>query len=282
MYARPAELDEALALLAEPGSRVLAGGTDIFPAIGERPLQGRHVDVTAIDALRRISVSKNETRIGGAVTWTDLVRAELPPAFDALKVAAREIGGLQIQNRGTIAGNLCNASPAADGVPPLLILEAEVEIASMRGLRRLPLSQFILGNRRTALAGDEILTAIVAPAPSETMRSAFLKLGARRYLVISIVMVAALLDVVDGAVRQARVAVGACSAAAKRLPAVERRLVGAQAQAGLSECVTAEDIAALAPIDDLRATGLFRRDAAMSLVHRAIESCLAGQVGGVL
>ena len=183
MYARPAELDEALALLAEPGSRVLAGGTDIFPALGERPLQGHHVDVTAIDALRRISVSKNETRIGGAVTWTDLVRAELPPAFDALKVAAREIGGLQIQNRGTIAGNLCNASPAADGVPPLLILEAEVEIASMRGLRRLPLSQFILGNRRTALASDEILTAIVAPAPSETMRSAFLKLGARRYLV---------------------------------------------------------------------------------------------------
>jgi CO/xanthine dehydrogenase FAD-binding subunit len=282
VYTRPAELDEALALLAEPGSRVLAGGTDIFPAIGDKPLRGRHVDVTAIAALHGVSVSKSEIRIGGAVTWTDLVRAELPPAFDALKVAAREVGGLQIQNRGTIAGNLCNASPAADGVPPLLILDAEVEIASMRGLRRLPLSQFILGNRRTALASDEILTAIVAPAPSQTMRSAFLKLGARRYLVISIVMVAALLDVADGAVRDARVAVGACSAAAMRLPAVERRLVGAPAHAGLSERVKGEDIAALAPIDDLRATGLYRRDAALSLIRRAIESCLAGQVGGVL
>jgi CO/xanthine dehydrogenase FAD-binding subunit len=282
VYTRPADLSEALALLAEPGARILAGGTDIFPAAGERPLVGRHIDVTGIDALRDISVAQDHIRIGAAVTWSEIARAELPPAFDALKVAAREVGGIQIQNRGTIAGNLCNASPAADGVPPLLILDAEVELASDRGLRRLPLNEFILGNRRTALAGDEIITAVLAPLPRSSMRSSFLKLGARRYLVISIVMVAALLDVVDGVVHEARVAVGSCSAVAKRLPAVERRLVGAKAQTGLGTRIENEDIALLAPIDDLRATAAYRSDAALTLVQRATESCLAGQAGGVL
>jgi CO/xanthine dehydrogenase FAD-binding subunit len=114
------------------------------------------------------------------------------------------------------------------------------------------------------------------------MRSSFLKLGARRYLVISIVMVAVLLDVVDDVVREARVAVGACSAAAKCLGAVERRLVGAKAQPGLGELIKTEDVAALTPIDDLRATGAYRSDAALTLIQRAIEACLAGRAGGVV
>jgi CO/xanthine dehydrogenase FAD-binding subunit len=282
VYARPSDLSEALALLAEPGARVLAGGTDIFPAAGERPLAGRHIDVTGVDGLRDIKRATDHIRIGGAVTWSDIAKAELPPAFDALKVAAREVGGIQIQNRGTIAGNLCNASPAADGVPPLLILDAKLELASERGLRLLPLSEFILGNRRTALARDEIVTAIHIAAPRATMRSSFLKLGARRYLVISIVMVAVLLDVVEGVVREARVAVGSCSAVAKRLPEVERRLVGAEAQGALGTLIEGEDIASLAPIDDLRATGAYRSDAALTLIRRAADSCLAGQAGGVL
>src|SRR5260370_31103109 len=109
---------------------------------------------------------------GGATTWSEIAAASLPRCLDPLRAAAREIGAVQIQNRGTIAGNLCNASPAADGVPPLLILDASVELASNRGARRLPLSQFITGNRRTSLAPDEILTAIVMPAPAPALRSA--------------------------------------------------------------------------------------------------------------
>ena len=282
MYARPAELDEALHLLAEPRARVLAGGTDIFPAAGERPLQGRHIDVTAIRALRQVGVAPDIVRIGAAVTWSELAKAELPPAFAALKAAAREIGGVQIQNRGTIAGNLCNASPAADGVPPLLILDAEVEIASQDGVRRLPIAEFVTGARRTALERGEIVTAILVPAPRSTMRSSFLKLGARRYLVISIVMVAALLDIEDGVIGEARVAVGACSAAAMRLPAVERRLTGAPARAGAADILAIDDVAALAPIDDLRAAGPYRRDAALTLIRRAVECCVAGHAGGVV
>ncbi len=281
MYLRPANLDEALEWLAD-GARVLAGATDIFPAAGDHLLSGDFVDVSNLALLRGVDIDDKAVRIGAATTWTDIVEADLPPAFDALKTAARDVGAVQIQNRGTIAGNICNASPAADGVPPLLILCAEVELASQRGLRRMPLSQFIVGPRRTLLALDEIVTAIVMPAPAETMRSAFLKLGARRYLVISIVMVAAALDVVDGIVREARIAVGCCSAVAQRIMAAEQRLIGAPALSGLGDAIEACDLAALTPIDDVRATAGYRRDAAQTLVRRSIEACLRGEAGGVV
>ncbi len=281
MFARPFDFAEALRLLAEPETRVLAGGTDVFPAAGERPLTGRYVDVTALPALRAIKPEGDELRIGAAVTWTDIVKADLPPAFAALQAAAREVGGVQIQNRGTIAGNLCNASPAADGVPPLLVLDAEVELVSVRGARRLRLCDFVAGNRRTTRARDEIMTAILVPNQPPTAWSSFLKLGARRYLVISIAMVAVLLDNVDGMVRDARVAVGACSAAATRLPDVERRLVGAPASAGLGDRVGPEHLAALLPIDDLRAGAAYRRDAALTLIRRAITLCLDQKAGGI-
>jgi CO/xanthine dehydrogenase FAD-binding subunit len=282
VYSRPADFTEALRLLAEPDARVLAGGTDIFPAAGERLLRGRHVDVTGLEALRGIRAEGDWIRIGGAVTWSDLARAELSPAFNALRAASREIGGVQIQNRGTLAGNLCNASPAADGVPPLLILDAEVELVSTRGRRRVPLGEFIAGNRRTILRPGEIMTAVFARQSAPTARSTFLKLGARRYLVISIVMVAVLLDVVDGVVRGACVAAGACSAAAKRLPEVERRLISAPAGAGLGDLIGGDHLAALSPIDDLRGSAEYRRDAALTLVRRAIECCLNAEAGGVV
>ena len=133
---------------------------------------------------------------------------------------------MQIQNAGTIGGNLCNASPAADGVPPLLALDAEVELASAAGTRRLPLAAFLHGPRRTARRPDELLTAVLIPAAATEGRSAFLKLGARRYLVISIAMVAARLATADGRVTAAALAVGACGPVATRLPAVEAALVG--------------------------------------------------------
>jgi CO/xanthine dehydrogenase FAD-binding subunit len=282
MYARPSNLDDALGLLAESGARVIAGGTDVYPGAGERPLQADYVDVSNISALRGVSVDGACVRMGAATTWSDIVRADLPPAFDALKVAARDVGAVQIQNRGTIAGNLCNASPAADGAPPLLILDAEVELASRRGTRRLPLDVFISGARSTLLAPGEVMTAIVTPLPSSTMRSAFFKLGGRRYLVISIVMVAVAFDVVEGMVRDTRIAIGACSAVAKRMRQAERRLIGAPASSGLGRLIEGDDLAQLAPIDDIRASANYRRDAALTLLRRAIDACALGQTGGVV
>src|SRR5690606_12010591 len=144
-----------------------------------------------LDELRGVSETASHVVIGARTTWTDLIRHPLPAAFDALKQAAREVGSVQIQNVASVAGNLCNASPAADGAPALLVLDAEVELRSRAGSRMLPLQDFILGNRRTAIEPGEIVTAIRIPKASIAGSSSFQKLGARRYLVISIAMAAA-------------------------------------------------------------------------------------------
>lgn len=275
MYFRPRTLQEAVHALASHGGQILSGGTDFFPALGERPVPSPVVDVSAVADLRGISIESDHVRIGGLTTWSEVLRTPLPRCFDALKSAAREVGSVQIQNRGTVAGNLCNASPAADGVPPLLALDAEVELVSSSGMRRVALRDFIVGNRKTLRRQDEMLTNVIVPRGLDDAPSAFLKLGSRRYLVISIVMVAAVVKT-DGAgrVTQARIAVGSCSVVAQRLTELERGLVGARAVAGFSDFVSAEHLARLSPIDDVRATATYRRDGALTLVKRALEACV--------
>ncbi len=275
MYFRPRTLHEAVDTLTRHGGQILSGGTDFFPALGECPISNPVIDISGVAELRGVSMGTDEIRIGGLTTWTDVLRARLPRCFDGLKAAAREVGSVQIQNRGTVAGNLCNASPAADGVPPLLALDAEVELASQAGVRRLPLAQFLVGNRKTVRRADEVLSAVIVPRGLEDARSAFLKLGSRRYLVISIVMVAAVVQVdAEGRIAQARVAVGSCSAVAQRLLQLEQGLVGQGAVRGFSDRVAPEHLAGLAPIDDVRATADYRRDAALTLVKRALEACV--------
>jgi CO/xanthine dehydrogenase FAD-binding subunit len=275
LYFRPATLNEALQTLTDHSVQILSGGTDFYPALGDRPVTRPVLDISAVRELRGVSMEPDFVRIGGLTTWTDVVAAPLPRCFDALKAAAREVGSVQIQNRGTVAGNLCNASPAADGVPPLLALDAEIELTSGTGRRRMPLSDFLVGNRKTKRRADEILTNVFIPRTADDAASAFIKLGARRYLVISISMIAAVIkkDARDR-VSDARVAVGSCSATAQRLPALERALVGAPARAGLGAIARADHVAALSPIDDIRATGAFRRDASLTLIRRAIEACV--------
>lgn len=274
LYIKPRTLDQAVSLLAATEGQILAGGTDFYPALGDRLLRGNVVDITALEEIRGITIEDEYVRIGGLTTWTQVIRTPLPRGFDALKAAAREVGSVQIQNRGTVAGNLCNASPAADGVPPLLALDAEVELVSGEGRRRVPLAQFITGNRKTLRGPNEILTAVFVPRRMEKAASAFLKLGARRYLVISISMVAAVVEAEAGRVSQAHVAVGSCSASAKRLSELEKDLVGVPAEAGIGAVVTAEHLLPLSPIDDVRATADYRRDASLTLVRRALEECV--------
>jgi CO/xanthine dehydrogenase FAD-binding subunit len=267
-YLRPTSLDEALQALARPWT-VLAGGTDFYPARVGRAIDENVLDIGGIAILRGIAAGTDGWRIGATTAWSELAETELPPLFDGLKQAAREIGGRQIQNTGTIAGNLCNASPAADGVPPLLALDAEVELAGRAGARRLPLTAFITGNRRTVLAPGELLVAIHVSRTARDARSSFLKLGARRYLVISIAMAAATLEIENGRVIAARVAVGACSAVAQRLPALEAALVGA-AMASLAARVEASQLMPLSPIDDVRGSAAYRREVVVTLLRRLL------------
>jgi CO/xanthine dehydrogenase FAD-binding subunit len=265
-------LDEALEAMGERPLVVLAGGTDFYPARVGRAIEEDVVDVTAIETLRGIVQEDDAWRIGAATTWTDVIEADLPPLFAGLKRAAREVGGVQIQNAGTVAGNICNASPAADGVPVLLALDASVELRSRRGARGLPLGDFLRGNRKTDRAADELLVAIRVPRRAEGSRSHFVKLGARRYLVISIVSVALRLDVdADSRITGTGIAVGACSAVPQRLPALEAALRGKPLQAGLGDVVQADHLKPLAPIDDVRGSADYRNDAALTLVRRGLE-----------
>lgn len=278
-YAQPTSLDEAVSLLAGGGWTVLAGGTDVYPALGEDPVTQPLLDVSRIEALRGIHLTPDGAiRIGALATWTDIVRADLPAAFDALKQAAREVGSVQIQNRATLAGNLCNASPAADGMPPLLVLDAQVELNRADGKRVVPLKDFIQGNRQTVRADTELVTAIHIPASALDGQSAFFKLGSRRYLVISIAMIAARLAVDEnGLVTDAAVAVGACSAVAQRLPKLEAALKGQPAEAA-ARIATPEHLDVLSPIDDVRAPAAYRLDAALEGVRRVLAAAAGGRL----
>ncbi|MGH9757990.1 MAG: FAD binding domain-containing protein [Candidatus Acidiferrales bacterium] len=277
MYLRPATLAQAVQWLSESPAQILAGGTDFFPALGEAPARGPVLDVSAIREIKEIATEAEFIRIGGGVSWTEVIAAPLPRGFGALQSAAREVGSVQIQNRATVAGNLCNASPAADGVPPLLALDAIVELVSASGIRRVALEDFILGNRKTARHPGEILASVLIPRRWQDASSSFLKLGARRYLVISIVMTAvSIIQDSAGRVTAARVAVGSCSAKAHRLLSLERALVGRPAQPGLGRMASADHLLCLSPIDDVRATAAYRNDASLTLVRRAIEDCVKG------
>jgi CO/xanthine dehydrogenase FAD-binding subunit len=270
-YAKPRTLDEALALLGEARWRILAGGTDFYPALGSKPLSENVLDINGLAELRGTSETASHLVIGARTTWTDIIRQPLPPAFDALKQAAREVGSAQIQNVASVAGNLCNASPAADGVPALIVLDAEVELRSAGGTRMLALGEFVLGNRKTALRPDEMVTAIRVPKNSVAGTSAFEKLGARRYLVISIAMAAARVVVgEDGTVERVAVAVGSCSAVAQRLSGLEAALVGLRPGRAIEDAVAADGLAELSPIDDVRGSADYRRAAAREIVSRAL------------
>lgn len=273
-YARPTDLDQAVSLLARQSWTVLAGGTDLYPATAAQQLAGPVLDLGALADLRGIQEGPDGWRIGACTTWADIAQAKLPCAFKALQQAAVDVGGIQIQNAGTVGGNLCNASPAADGVPPLLVLDASVELASKQGIRTLPLSVFLTGPRQTARTNGELLTGILIPSVSARGTAAFQKLGARRYLVISIAMTAARLTVDQGHVQQAALAVGACSATARRLPKAEAALQG-QPVEDAEEILSMAHLNDLSPIDDVRGSAAYRMDAALELLRRTVRQALA-------
>ena len=272
-FEQPESLAAVTALLSAGGWALLAGGTDFYPSQVGRAIDAQLIDITRVPQLRGIRQDEQGWWFGATTTWTDVLRAEMPPLFDALKAVAREVGGVQIQNTGTLAGNLCNASPAADGTPVWMALDAQVLLQSRDAERRIAVADFVLGNRRTARAADELVVGIHVPRRSERARSVFLKLGGRRYLVISISMVAVMVDVDEaGVVTSAGAAVGSCSARAQRLPALERKLLGSPVHGLPSIPITAADLAPLSPIDDVRATAAYRIDATATLLRRALEA----------
>jgi CO/xanthine dehydrogenase FAD-binding subunit len=270
-YAQPTQLEEALALRAQTGWTVLAGGTDFYPARVDRTVTENVLDISRVSALKVIEERSDHFRIGALVTWSQLLATPLPAYFDGLKLAAKEVGGIQIQNRGTIVGNVCNASPAADGIPPLLTLNAQVEVQSNSiPAAQMDLISFIISAKKTKLSPDGLVTALIIPKPNHSAQSAFLKTGARSYLLISTAMVAAVIERDKDRIAKANIAVGSCSAVAQRLPALEARLQGMPLDQPLYSLVQRNDFSMLTPIDDVRASAAYRLDCAMTLTQRAL------------
>ena len=259
----PRTLDEALRIKAEnPDARFIQGGTDVMVELtfgGERPRA--MVNLAEVGELRGWSREGDAVRLGAGLTYTEAMAAPLAELAPALAEASRTVGSPQIRNRGTIGGNLGTASPAGDALPPLLVERAEVELASVRGVRALPLEEFLVGVKRTALEPDELVTA-VRLTPSGGAQT-FMKVGPRNAMVIAICSLAVVVDTEKGEVR-----------AAFGSAAVTARCVTVPlAEAGeLTERVAE----AAAPIDDVRATAAYRRHALRVLAGRALDRCLRG------
>ena len=283
-YFRPQKLSQALSWLADNEAGIAAGCTDLFAATQSQYLQKHDhanlLDVTAIDELKTITTDDDGIKIGAGVSWSEIIAADLPAAFDGLKAAANEIGSVQIQNSATIGGNLCNASPAADGVPPLVTLDAKIELASPSGNRILPILDFLLGPGQSAIKHNEILTHIHLPSESTRGCSSFRKLGARKYLVISIAMVAGRLVVENEQVKDIALCVGSCSATAVRLSAIEAEITGQLVETllagnALDDLVSADRLANyLSPIDDIRADAQYRIIAASKMVSGVLRDLM--------
>ena len=272
MYYRPDKINDALYSLSKEKLTIAAGCTDLLPSTQQENLGNNILDISGIKSLRHISFENGFRKIGSGVTWTDLVENnELPKCYDMLKECSLQIGSKQIQNLGTIGGNLCNASPAADGVPCLLSLDASIELLSVNGKRVLKLEDFIKGSRKTELQNNEILSAILIPKEAEIGRSSFLKLGARKYLVISIAMIACKLNLKKDVISEITISVGSCSAVAKRIKSLENLLVGKSIKDELTAIILNYNYENyLSPINDIRGTNTYRFKASKVLVKDTI------------
>jgi CO/xanthine dehydrogenase FAD-binding subunit len=271
-YFLPRSVPEALAALRHSGTQIVCGGTDSYATA--RPLSASGlVDITRIPSLRGIESREDWMRIGATTTWADLAdgaRGELP---SALLQAARLLGSRQVRTRGTIGGNLCQAASAADGVPPLLILGACVEIVGPDGSRELELSEFLQGRRSTALRRGELLTCVKFPHPLKGCGTAFHKMGNRAGMSIAVVSVAVSIQwSSDARVRGVRVAVGAASPVAVRLHSLEERLIGLRPSEIATKLSAVILLPELSPISDLRASAAFRHRMAVVAVRRACAS----------
>ena len=271
-YVCARSVDEACRLLAEPGdARVLSGGTDLLVEIrnGLRS-PGLLVDVKRIDRLRRLETSGAELVIGAAVPLNVLVEhREVRRSFQALADAALSIGTYQLRNRATLAGNLCNASPAADSAPVLLTLDARLSVASPDGMRTIPISELFTGVKRTCLGPADVVTDVRIPTPSKLRRTAFLKQQRIRGHDLAVVNVAGSYAPGD---RALRIAVGSCAPTPILLDPVD----ASGSHEAIAERVVELAEAATEPISDVRASAAYRRAVLPVLLRRLVERLLDG------
>jgi CO/xanthine dehydrogenase FAD-binding subunit len=255
----PGTLDEALRLKAEhPDAWPIQGGTDVMVSLNfDRGRPEAMLNLNEVKELRGYAHENDALRLGSGLTYSEIEHGELRDVLPALAEASRTVGSPQIRNRGTIGGNLGTASPAGDAIPPLLVENAEVECASMRGTRRVPLGDFVTGVKRNALEPDELITAVWL-TPSRAPQT-FMKIGPRNAMVIAVVSLAV------SAGEELRASFGSASPKPVLVTA-PREEAGSFAE---------RVAAAASPIDDVRGTERYRRHAIKVLTDRALKRVLA-------
>ena len=276
-YVVPSSLDEVLNLLKDypDKARLLAGGTDLIPKLKKRAAAADLViDLNRISGLSSIELRSGHLHIGGLARLSGIKESSLvQEKAQALVQAIGLMASPPIRNRGTLAGNLCSASPAADTAPPLLVLDASVRLQSARGERMILLSDFFLGPEKTAMRPDEMLTEVIVPVQEGT--STFMKLGRRKAFTLSVVSAAAFARVRGGKFEEVRVALGAVAPTPIRARKVEEALEGKEADeqniARAAELIKEE----VQPISDVRASEEYRREMSAVLTRRVL-----GQVQG--
>ena len=258
----PRSLDEALRIKAErPDARPIAGGTDLLVELNfDRARPETLLNLNEVEELRGWSRENGTLRLGSGLTYAEAMRSPLADELPALAEAARTVGSPQIRTRGTIGGNLGTASPAGDALPPLLVEGAVIELGSARGVRTLPLAEFLVGPKRNALEPDELVLAVRLD-PSGAPQT-FMKVGPRNAMVIAVCSLALVVDRERGELRAAYGSSG---------PVVGLVTAPLDEQERFPDAVAA----AASPIDDVRGTAAYRRHALAVLTRRALERCLA-------
>jgi CO/xanthine dehydrogenase FAD-binding subunit len=258
----PRSLDEALRFRTEvPGAVPIEGGTDVMVELNfDRSRPPALLNLNEVGELKGWSRENGTLRLGASLTYDEAMRAPLAQELPALAEASRTVGSPQIRNRGTLGGNLGTASPAGDALPPLLIENAEIELASVRGVRTMPLSEFLVGPKRNALAEDELITAVLL-RPSGASQT-FMKIGPRNAMVIAVCSLALSADRERGELRASFGSAGPVTGLVTA-PLDEREAF---------PVLVAE---AASPIDDVRGTADYRRHALRVLTARALDRCLS-------
>lgn len=277
-FKSPDSLQEACRLLAVAGSRPIAGGTDVIPQMRDGRFQaGALVDLSRLHGLEAIERVDGQIAIGSLATYTAILNSPLLREHAPfLTQVSGVVGGVQTQNRGTLGGNIANASPAGDTLPVLLALDAVVDLVRVSGERSLALADFLRGPGQTALLPGEIIRRVrFAPLPRDA-QSLFMRLGNRRGMLISVVSAALVLEMEDGdRVRDCRIALGAVAPTAIRCREAEKMMPGQRVSVALIEAVATAAAAACRPIDDVRASAAYRRHGVRVLVRRGLNQ-LAG------
>ena len=274
-FLRATSVDEALAAAGD-GAAFVAGGTNLVPDVlfGRKKI-ARAVDISRLDELRFIEEADGKIRIGALATVTDLLDSGLiRDAASPLYESALEFAGPLVRNRASVAGNLMDASPAADLAPPLLAQDAVVELASAEGERVLPLSEFFLDYRKTAAQPEELMTAIVIDPLGTADRCAYYKLQLRRAMAIAVVGVAVVLRMEESVCAEAAIGMGAVAAVPYRASAAEAHLRSKEIGEAEIEAAAAAAADGARPIDDVRASAAYRRKMCGVLVRRLLKKAL--------